>query len=164
MSTSSKQNGSPEAKSLKAEQNKNLRDSTRSTSSSRKSLPHFSKVMYSLPVPDYTPKKGESIPRRHPAVVNDKELISQYDPNVKTLWDLFQATVSRLPSKDFLGTRTRLESGQAGPFEWKTYSEVNEDILNLGQVFNIIKAFNVNIFNLLSFVKDPLLNRNNNFT
>ena len=131
MSASSKQKFASEA-SFNSEQSKNSRTSSKSSFSSRKSLPHFSKIMYSLPIPNLTPKHGESVPRRHPAVVNDKVLPSQYDPEIKTLWDLFEATTNRIPDKDFLGTRTRSASGEVGPFQWQTYSEVKEDVLNIG--------------------------------
>lgn len=36
--------------------------------------------------------------------------------------------------------------------------------VNIDEAFNFIKALNLNIFNLLKYIKDPILNRNINFT
>lgn len=35
---------------------------------------------------------------------------------------------------------------------------------NIDEMFNVIKFFNFNIFNMLKYIKDPILNRNNEFT
>jgi hypothetical protein len=87
--------------------------------------------MYTLPVPNHEPKDGEGIPRRHPLMVNEAELIKQYDKDICTLYDVLLASVKAYPNKAFLGTRTKSEDGTIGDYAWRSYTQVYEDIQNL---------------------------------
>lgn len=46
----------------------------------------------------------------------------------KTIWELFQKTVKRIPNNRFLGTRNPNKEGR--PYEWKTFRETY-DLMDL---------------------------------
>jgi hypothetical protein len=62
----------------------------------------------------------------------------------KTLWEMYQKTVKRVPNAKFLGTRNNDKEGR--PYEWKTYREVYDlmDLFARGMnLFNVFISFQV---------------------
>lgn len=72
---------------------------------------------------------ASGIPRRHPLCIESGELIHSYHPEVTTLYESFAKSAQRNANNPFFGTRTRLENGKFGEYQWKTY----------GQVYDIVK-------------------------
>ncbi|KAK9139149.1 hypothetical protein Scep_008830 [Stephania cephalantha] len=53
------------------------------------------------------------------------------DPNVSTCWDLFRFSVEKHSNNKMLGWR-QIVDGKVGPYLWKTYKEVYEEVLHIG--------------------------------
>ncbi|XP_044502298.1 long chain acyl-CoA synthetase 1-like isoform X2 [Mangifera indica] len=52
-------------------------------------------------------------------------------PDSTTSWDLFSKSVERYPGNKMLGWR-KLVDGKVGPYVWKTYKEVYDEVLQIG--------------------------------
>ncbi|KAJ9187900.1 hypothetical protein P3X46_003313 [Hevea brasiliensis] len=55
----------------------------------------------------------------------------QPDPDMNTAWDLFSTSVKKYPGNKMLGWR-KFVDGKVGPYVWKTYKEVYEEVLQVG--------------------------------
>ncbi|XVF32926.1 hypothetical protein REPUB_Repub17cG0125100 [Reevesia pubescens] len=53
------------------------------------------------------------------------------DPDMSTAWSLFSSSVQKYPGNRMLGWR-KIVDGKVGPFIWKTYKEVYDEILPIG--------------------------------
>ncbi|XP_057963561.1 long chain acyl-CoA synthetase 1 [Malania oleifera] len=53
------------------------------------------------------------------------------DCDLNTAWDILRVSVSKYPENRMLGWREFID-GKPGPYRWKTYKEVYEDVLNVG--------------------------------
>ncbi|PSS06077.1 Long chain acyl-CoA synthetase [Actinidia chinensis var. chinensis] len=53
------------------------------------------------------------------------------DPDLTTAWDSFRVSVEKYPSNRMLGWR-EFKDGEFGPYLWKTYKEVYEEVLHVG--------------------------------
>ncbi|GFZ19327.1 AMP-dependent synthetase and ligase family protein [Actinidia rufa] len=53
------------------------------------------------------------------------------DPDLTTAWDSFRVSVEKYPSNRMLGWR-EFKDGKFGPYLWKTYKEVYEEVLLVG--------------------------------
>ncbi|KAK4793938.1 hypothetical protein SAY86_011932 [Trapa natans] len=54
------------------------------------------------------------------------------DPDIYTTWDIFRGSVDKHPQNKMLGWRTKSSSGKFGPYVWKSYKEVYEEVLQVG--------------------------------
>ncbi|KAK3034642.1 hypothetical protein RJ639_033597 [Escallonia herrerae] len=54
-----------------------------------------------------------------------------YDPKLSTAWDIFRVSVERYPGNRMLGWREFVDD-KVGPYVWKTYKEVYEEVLLVG--------------------------------
>ncbi|KAI4329808.1 hypothetical protein MLD38_028153 [Melastoma candidum] len=52
-------------------------------------------------------------------------------PDVATAWDIFRVSAERHPKNNMLGWRKQVD-GKFGPYVWKTYSEVYDEVLLIG--------------------------------
>eukprot|EP00027_Filamoeba_sp_ATCC50430_P003004 CAMPEP_0168552640 /NCGR_PEP_ID=MMETSP0413-20121227/6821_1 /TAXON_ID=136452 /ORGANISM="Filamoeba nolandi, Strain NC-AS-23-1" /LENGTH=309 /DNA_ID=CAMNT_0008583261 /DNA_START=15 /DNA_END=944 /DNA_ORIENTATION=- len=82
-------------------------------------------------------KSGESGSRRN--IEYKSALKETFDPEIRTLYEMFNKTAQRCGDLQFQGTRKKNANGSAGPYEWTTYAEakkVRDDfasgLLNLG--------------------------------
>jgi long-chain acyl-CoA synthetase len=62
----------------------------------------------------------------------DKDLSTTYDPEIKTLYDLFENSLSKFGDRSCMGTRTVGADGKPGNFEFQTYKEIGTRRDNLG--------------------------------
>ncbi|KAG8423232.1 medium-chain fatty acid-CoA ligase faa2 [Metarhizium acridum] len=64
----------------------------------------------------------------------DRELLTTFDPNVRSVHDLFEASARKWPKKRCMGTRQWNPATQTwgDKFEWMTYGEVAERRTNFG--------------------------------
>lgn len=64
----------------------------------------------------------------------DRELLTTYDPNVRSVHDLFEASARKRANKRCMGTRKWNPATQTwgDNFEWMTYAEVAERRKNFG--------------------------------
>ncbi|XP_065860283.1 long chain acyl-CoA synthetase 1-like [Euphorbia lathyris] len=53
------------------------------------------------------------------------------DPSMTTTWDLFSVAAKKFPGNRMLGWR-KFVNGKVGPYVWKTYKEVYDEVLQLG--------------------------------
>ncbi|GLU16722.1 hypothetical protein SLE2022_331390 [Rubroshorea leprosula] len=53
------------------------------------------------------------------------------DPDMATTWDIFSFSVKKHPRNKMLGWRTFVD-GKVGPYVWKTYKEVYDEVLLIG--------------------------------
>jgi long-chain acyl-CoA synthetase len=53
------------------------------------------------------------------------------DPDMCTAWDVFRVSTEKYPENRMLGWR-ELNDGKFGPYIWKTYKEVYEEVLHIG--------------------------------
>ncbi|CAL9776133.1 unnamed protein product [Musa acuminata subsp. burmannicoides] len=53
------------------------------------------------------------------------------DPDMTTSWDVFRVAAEKYPNNRMLGWR-EIKNGKAGPYLWKTYKEVYEEVLQVG--------------------------------
>ncbi|CAK9152867.1 unnamed protein product [Ilex paraguariensis] len=53
------------------------------------------------------------------------------DPDLSTAWDIFRVSVEKYPANRMLGWREFI-NGKWGPYVWKTYSDVYEEVLDIG--------------------------------
>ncbi|XP_054799677.1 long chain acyl-CoA synthetase 1-like isoform X2 [Prosopis cineraria] len=53
------------------------------------------------------------------------------DPELCTAWDIFSVSVRKYPQNRMLGWR-KFVDGQIGPYVWKTYKEVYDEVLHIG--------------------------------
>uniref|UniRef100_A0ACD5XVA4 Uncharacterized protein n=1 Tax=Avena sativa TaxID=4498 RepID=A0ACD5XVA4_AVESA len=53
------------------------------------------------------------------------------DPDMRTSWDVFRTAACKYPNNQMLGWRP-LKDGVPGPFLWKSYMEVYEEVLQTG--------------------------------
>jgi long-chain acyl-CoA synthetase len=72
-------------------------------------VPRLSKrPPFSVEAPEYQPVEGETIPRRHPAVVN--KLKSRPDDSVATLYDLLKYSTKKYGKADAIGWRSLIKT------------------------------------------------------
>ncbi|KAL5561047.1 hypothetical protein UlMin_030794 [Ulmus minor] len=65
-----------------------------------------------------------------------RNLLSQHnfpppDPELSTAWDIFSKAVQKYPRNRMLGWRKSVD-GKLGPYVWKTYNEVYEEVVQVG--------------------------------
>ncbi|KAB1199891.1 Long chain acyl-CoA synthetase 1 [Morella rubra] len=53
------------------------------------------------------------------------------DSNISTTWDIFSKSAEKYPGNRMLGWR-KFVDGKLGPYVWKTYKEVYEEVLHIG--------------------------------
>ncbi|XP_061366195.1 long chain acyl-CoA synthetase 1-like [Gastrolobium bilobum] len=53
------------------------------------------------------------------------------DPDLSTAWDIFSVSVKKHPQNRMLGWREFVD-GKIGPYVWKTYKEVYDEVLHIG--------------------------------
>ncbi|XP_010069762.2 long chain acyl-CoA synthetase 1 isoform X1 [Eucalyptus grandis] len=53
------------------------------------------------------------------------------DPNINTTWDIFRVSAEKHPKNKMLGWR-KIISGKPGPYAWKSYKEVYDEVLHIG--------------------------------
>lgn len=53
------------------------------------------------------------------------------DPHIKTAWDVFSQSAAKNPRNKMLGWREMVD-GKPGPYLWKTYKEVYDEVLHIG--------------------------------
>ncbi|CAL0300203.1 unnamed protein product [Lupinus luteus] len=53
------------------------------------------------------------------------------DPDFSTAWDIFSVSVINHPHNRMLGSR-KIVDGKIGPYNWKTYKEVYDEVLHIG--------------------------------
>ncbi|KAG6648036.1 hypothetical protein I3843_07G118500 [Carya illinoinensis] len=53
------------------------------------------------------------------------------DPNISTAWDVFRTSVEKYPGNRMLGWR-KFVDGKLGPYVWKTYKEVYDEVRDIG--------------------------------
>ncbi|OIW13006.1 hypothetical protein TanjilG_15455 [Lupinus angustifolius] len=53
------------------------------------------------------------------------------DPDFSTAWDIFSVSVKNHPHNRMLGWR-KIVDGKVGPYNWKTYKEVYDEVLYIG--------------------------------
>ncbi|KAJ3676054.1 hypothetical protein LUZ60_003466 [Juncus effusus] len=53
------------------------------------------------------------------------------EPGMTTSWDVFRAAAEKYPENKMLGWREFID-GKAGPYTWKSYKEVFEEVLQIG--------------------------------
>ncbi|KAE9618843.1 putative long-chain-fatty-acid--CoA ligase [Lupinus albus] len=53
------------------------------------------------------------------------------DPDFSTAWDIFSVSVKNHPHNRMLGWR-KIVDGKIGPYNWKTYKEVYDEVLHIG--------------------------------
>ncbi|KAF1880349.1 hypothetical protein Lal_00048986 [Lupinus albus] len=53
------------------------------------------------------------------------------DPDFTTAWDIFSVSVKNHPHNRMLGWR-KIVDGKIGPYNWKTYKEVYDEVLHIG--------------------------------
>ncbi|KAF4690128.1 hypothetical protein FOZ60_000584 [Perkinsus olseni] len=70
---------------------------------------------------------------RHPGYKNRLQRFIDDDSSIVTSFDVFKRTVEKYPDRPCHGTRPILDDGSVGPFEWQTYKEVYERIINFGR-------------------------------
>ncbi|KAF4682409.1 hypothetical protein FOZ60_010596 [Perkinsus olseni] len=70
---------------------------------------------------------------RHPEFPDN--LLNRLDGNeaLVTSFDVFRDAAEKYPDRPCHGTRPILDDGSVGPFEWQTYKEVYERIINFGR-------------------------------
>ncbi|KAI4301538.1 hypothetical protein L6164_034806 [Bauhinia variegata] len=61
------------------------------------------------------------------------------DPDIDTCWDIFSGSVKKYPNKRMLGWREFID-GKPGPYIWKTYREVYDEVLNIGSALRALGA------------------------
>ncbi|XP_026436470.1 long chain acyl-CoA synthetase 1-like [Papaver somniferum] len=52
-------------------------------------------------------------------------------PDINTSWDIFRTSVEKYPGNRMLGWR-EIVDGKVGPYAWKTYKQVYDEVLNIG--------------------------------
>ena len=83
-----------------------------------------SKFIYSVPITQHDPNKGETAVYRNPDSVDGLSAKLGRWPEVQTLQDLYLRTFKENSNNKCLGTRTKLEDGTFGPYVFKPYYEV----------------------------------------
>ncbi|XP_077243632.1 long chain acyl-CoA synthetase 1-like [Tasmannia lanceolata] len=61
------------------------------------------------------------------------------EPGLSTSWDAFSASMKKYPGNRMLGWREFID-GKAGPYLWKTYKEVYEEVLQIGSALRALGA------------------------
>ncbi|KFH14137.1 putative long-chain fatty acid CoA ligase [Toxoplasma gondii MAS] len=89
-------------------------------------------IVYNVPIEDPVPagKKRTSIYR---SVFSPDAIVDNFaDRPCQSAWDLFQRGVAISGEKRCLGTRVKNADGTLGPYQWKTYREVEQLALEVG--------------------------------
>lgn len=84
---------------------------------------------YAVPVPNATPKPGETVPMRH---FKFADKLVDHPPNVTTLWDLYLHGNKIGGEEPFLGVR-RIENGVAYEYVWQSHNQVRLRVENYGR-------------------------------
>lgn len=61
------------------------------------------------------------------------------DPNLNTCWDIFSVSVQKHPDNKMLGRR-EFVGGKFGPYVWKTYKQVYDEVLKVGSALRTCGA------------------------
>ncbi|XP_074578147.1 long chain acyl-CoA synthetase 1-like [Curcuma longa] len=57
------------------------------------------------------------------------------DPGSNTSWDVFRVAAEKFPMNRMLGWR-EMKNGKAGPYLWKTYKEIYQEVLQVGSALS----------------------------
>ncbi|KAJ2686272.1 long-chain fatty acid-CoA ligase [Coemansia spiralis] len=95
-------------------------------------------AFYSVTLPDTAPSKDETLVHRYPTAVAGLTLCAP--PNITTVFGAFKYRLSLDPDRQTMGQRPVLRAGDherklkpiLGPYEWLTYRQINEIVLELG--------------------------------
>ncbi|XP_054819589.1 long chain acyl-CoA synthetase 1-like isoform X2 [Prosopis cineraria] len=60
-----------------------------------------------------------------------KDRFPPMDPDLNTAWDIFELSVKKHPGNRMLGWRPVVD-GKIGPYAWKTYKQVYDEVLAIG--------------------------------
>ena len=74
-------------------------------------------------------KPGETQILRHPEV-GTKPLPEIYEKGIDTLWKVFENSVKLYSNRTMLGMRKRLDKDKYGEYEFKTYKEVHQEVID----------------------------------
>ncbi|KAJ0979965.1 hypothetical protein J5N97_015439 [Dioscorea zingiberensis] len=61
------------------------------------------------------------------------------EANMSTSWEVFRTATEKYPGNKMLGWR-EFTNGNAGPYLWKTYKEIYEEVLNVGSALKQLGA------------------------
>ncbi|KAL9269309.1 Long chain acyl-CoA synthetase 1-like protein [Drosera capensis] len=61
------------------------------------------------------------------------------DPELNSAWDSFRCAVEKYPGNRMLGWRPNID-GKFGPYTWKTYKQVYDEVLNIGSALRACGA------------------------
>ncbi|GAB2234535.1 hypothetical protein Drorol1_Dr00003790 [Drosera rotundifolia] len=61
------------------------------------------------------------------------------DPELNSAWDSFRCAVEKYPGNRMLGWRPNID-GKFGPYAWKTYKQVYDEVLNIGSALRACGA------------------------
>jgi len=84
-------------------------------------------------------KIGESRVLRSNFIDEKEEIPYIPYPGCTSMIHAFEKTVNKYTDKNFLGTRTPLEGGKFGPYQWKSFSQVRELAQSFSKGLNELK-------------------------
>ncbi|KAF8823028.1 AMP-binding enzyme domain-containing protein [Cardiosporidium cionae] len=90
----------------------------------------FGGYTYSVPLPDTATDDCTSIYRS--AQFRDSLVRGFDNDSIKNTWDIFQKGLAYNRNAPFLGTRSKQQNGELGPYAWKLFGEVETLVLNTG--------------------------------
>jgi long-chain acyl-CoA synthetase len=86
-------------------------------------------------VEKYEEKEGETKPLRRTTINEDEELTKTPIEGTTTLLEAFIAGAHKNKDRPCLGTRTVPSDGSFGPYQWKSYKEVDQLAMDLSRGF-----------------------------
>lgn len=75
---------------------------------------------------------------RNPYIA-DKILPNEPIKGVDTIWKAFEHSCINYPNNNFLGSRLKQNSGNLSDYEWNTYSECKEIVINISSAIQYLK-------------------------
>uniref|UniRef100_A0A0E0PH47 AMP-dependent synthetase/ligase domain-containing protein n=1 Tax=Oryza rufipogon TaxID=4529 RepID=A0A0E0PH47_ORYRU len=91
------------------------------------------KKVFTVQVEDGKPRKEDGRPAVGPVFRSalSKDGFPPLEPDMKTSWDVFRVAAGKYPDNRMLGWRP-VKDGVIGPYIWKSYREVYEEVLQVG--------------------------------
>ena len=88
---------------------------------------YFKPIKYNVLIGEKKPGETQII---RSVLVGDKQLPGTIDEGIDTLWKVFERSVRLFPNNNCIGTREKLSKDTYGKYTFKTYSEINEEVIN----------------------------------
>ena len=96
---------------------------------------YFKPIKYNVLIGEKKPGESQII---RSVFVGNKKLPGTIDEGIDTLWKVFERSVKLFPNNPCIGTREKINKDTYGNYTYKTYTQINEEVINYATGISIL--------------------------